>query len=307
MARMRHGTTNKSGAVLAGARQSRTMKKPKMNAYLAGATVRAVLTAGLVMLPALLIPATASEAEQLILLLALFAAGIVFSEYSSDYPGIIEFRFAAPFNRTRFMLLGLMVVSVSLLMRGAESAGWPGALVEAVAASCGQFLDFPFSPVSLLVVSLPASLPEAHLQAVHDGASLALVLGMATVIGFAMAIKLNFWPLGAGPFNVWINLPMFDPTAGNDVVSRLVRTARVNIALGVLLPFLLPGVVKASSLLVHPLTLESPIGFVWGIVLWAFVPVSLIMRGIAMIRVARMIRANRRLFVDGERNAFATA
>jgi len=113
--------------------------------------------------------------------------------------------------------------------------------------------------------------------------------------------------MGNGPFNVWINLPTFDPTAGNDVVLRLQRHARINIALGLVLPFLLPGAVIVSEVLVKPLTLLSPMGFVWGIVLWAYVPASLVMRGVAMARVARMIRASRRRFADSEGNAFATA
>ncbi len=305
--RMRPGFKNRQGSAPSGVGQSRAMSKPRPNANISGAMLRAMLAAVLVMLPALLVPQTATESAQLMVLLALFAAGIVFSEYSSEYPGIIEFRFAAPFNRSRFMLAGLMVVSLSLLMRAETVPGWPGARVEALAASCGQFLDFAFSPVRLLVAALPGDLPQMHLQLVHDGAALALSLGIATVLGFALAIRLKLWPLGSGPFNVWINLPTFDPTAGNDVVSRLIRTARINIALGLALPFLLPGVFMASSLLVQPLTLESPLGFVWGIVLWAIIPVSLLMRGIAMLRVARMIRANRRQFADSEGNALATA
>ncbi|MCC6002448.1 MAG: hypothetical protein JJU19_16555 [Pararhodobacter sp.] len=283
------------------------MNKPKVNAYFAGALARALLTAGLVMLPALIVPATPPELAQLMVLLALFAGGIVFAEYSSDYPGIIEFRFAAPFNRTRFMLIALMVLALSMLMRGDAVSGWHSTLVHTIAASCAQFLDFSFSPVRLLVAALPDNLSTAHLLAVHEAASLAIVLGVTTVMGFVLAIRLNLWPMGSGPFNVWINLPTFDPTAGNDVVHRLVRSARINIALGIVLPFLLPALVKASSLLVQPITLESPVGFVWGITLWAFVPVSLMMRGVAMIRVARMIRANRRLFADSEGNAFVTA
>ena len=62
-----------------------------------------------------------------------------------------------------------------------------------------------------------------------------------------------------------------------------------------------------SEILVKPLTLVSPMGFVWGIVLWAYVPANLVMRGVAMARVARMIRASRRRFADSEGNAFAAA
>ena len=284
-----------------------SMGEPKVKSHIPGAALRALLVALLVILPAVMLPGIPPETAQAMLLLALFAGGLIFAEYASAYPGLIEFRFAAPFNRTRFLLLALMAVLLALLLRQTGDAGAMPGLVQTLALSCAQLLDFAFSPVSLLAQALPQTLPEAHLDLVRQGAALALVLGLTTLLGFVVAIRLNVWPMGHGPFNVWINLPTFDPTAGSDVVLRLQRHARINIALGAVAPFLFPLLVKASGVLVQPLTLETPMGFVWGIVLWAFLPVSMVMRGVAMIRVARMIRANRRRFADSEGNAFATA
>lgn len=286
---------------------STSMGEPKVTLQFPGAALRAILVGGLVILPAVLAPVTTPETAQIVILLAIFAAGVIFAEYSSAYPGLIEFRFAAPFNRTRFMLLALLAMLMALLMRHQSDPGSISTLVQGLALACAPLFDFAFSPVQLLLRSLPGDLPESHAAMVQQGASLALVLGVTTVLGFVAAIRLNVWPMGSGPFNVWINLPTFDPTAGNDVVQRLLRQARINILLGFLLPFLLPGFVYASALLVQPLTLQSPMGFVWGIVLWVYLPVSLIMRGVAMARVARMIRANRRRFSDTEGNAFAVA
>ncbi|MCC5969470.1 MAG: hypothetical protein JJU15_05935 [Pararhodobacter sp.] len=272
-----------------------------------GAALRAFLVAVLVILPAVLVPGTTPEVAQIVILLAIFGAGVVFAEYSSAYPGLIEFRFAAPFNRTRFLMLALSATLIALLLRHPSDPGTLSSLAQGLALSCARLLDFGLSPVRFLELSLPENLPPEHLALVRQGASLALVLGATTVLGFVTAIRLNVWPMGSGPFNVWINLPTFDPTAGNDVVKRLLRHARINILLGVLLPFLLPGLIVASAHLVQPMTLQSPMGFVWGIVLWAYLPASLMMRGVAMIRVARMIRANRRRFADSEGNAFVTA
>ena len=95
-------------------------------------------------------------------------------------------------------------------------------------------------------------------------------------------------------FNVWVNLPLFDPTAGGDVLQRLRRDARFNIAFGFLLPFVIPAVVKATSDLIDPITLENPQTLIWTITAWAFLPASMIMRGIAMGRVADLIEAKRR-------------
>jgi hypothetical protein len=56
----------------------------------------------------------------------------------------------------------------------------------------------------------------------------------------------------------------------------------------------LPALLHVSNLLVQPMTLQAPLSFVWVIALWAFLPVSLIMRGAAMYRVSQLIRAQRR-------------
>ena len=79
------------------------------------------------------------------------------------------------------------------------------------------------------------------------------------------------------------------------MVDRLDRDARVNIALGFLLPFLIPAVVKAGTSGFEPLTLTSPQTLIWTMAAWAFLPASLFMRGIAMGRIADMIREKRRL------------
>jgi hypothetical protein len=272
-----------------------------------GAVWRGALVGLTVLLPALLVPATAPEVSQILLVLALFVGAVVFMEYASAYPALVEFRFAAPFNRTRFALLMLSVLMLSLLMRAQDLVGPLPELVAGLAARCGQLMDFPLSPVRLLQAALPATVAPEVGVLVRDGAAMTMVLALTTIAGFVTAIRMNVWPMGQGPFNVWINLPTFDPTAGNDVVLRLQRHARVNIALGILMPFLVPGVVVVSALMAQPVTFASPVSFVWGIALWAFVPAALVMRGVAMARVARMIRANRRRIATGDGATFATA
>ena len=66
-----------------------------------------------------------------------------------------------------------------------------------------------------------------------------------------------------GAFNVWVNLPAFDPTADGDGVDRLDRDARVNIALGFLLPFLILAVAQAGSNGFEPLSFTLPQTLIW--------------------------------------------
>jgi len=77
-------------------------------------------------------------------------------------------------------------------------------------------------------------------------------------------------------------------------VSRLQRDGRINVVLGVLLPFFTPAVVKATSDLVNPIMLDNPQTLIWTMSAWAFLPASMIMRGMAMLRVSDLIEEKRR-------------
>lgn len=89
-------------------------------------------------------------------------------------------------------------------------------------------------------------------------------------------------------------------------MQRLVRDARVNIALGFLLPFVIPVAVKAGAMVFEPVSFSSYHTLIWTTVAWAFLPASLFMRGIVMRRVADMI-AERRRRARGDNAAFAAA
>jgi hypothetical protein len=260
---------------------------------LPGALARGLAIAALVMLPALVMPGIPPETAHLVVLLALFAATVTAYEYASPYPGLLEFRVGAPYNRTRYLVVGLSGLLLALLQRhGTDPGPLTGAVAE-MAAVCGLLFAAAPSPVALLVAALPESVDAAQRALVRDGAALVLCLGAAVLLAFAIAIRLGAWPRGTRPFNVWVNLPTFEPTAGRDVVARLRRLSVLNLAAGLALPFLLPAVILASTILMQPVSLTSPLGYVWGIVLWAYIPVSLVMRGMAMRRVARLIEQRR--------------
>ena len=107
-------------------------------------------------------------------------------------------------------------------------------------------------------------------------------------------LRMKRWPKRNGTFNVWINLPTFDPTVGGDVVVRLNRDSQINLILGFLLPFVIPAVIKLISIFVSPVSLNDPQTLIWVITAWAFLPASLLMRGVALSRVAQMIHRQRK-------------
>ena len=262
--------------------------------------LRGFLVAMVFLSPALLLPKISQDVAQGVTFLALLAAFVVMTEYSASYPGLIEFRDAKPYNRARFILFCIIVLSVTFLQREIVLDTSSVGLITGVSVVLGNLYNFAFSPVTLLVASLPQGVSPEHLAVVSVSAALAYTLSLIGLAVFVVVLALGFWPRRSDIFNVWVNLPNFDPTKGVDVVQRLERDAQINVALGVILPFSLPALLHLSAFLVQPLTLETPLALVWGVSLWAFIPVNLVMRGVAMYRIAQLIRAQRRRVAEAQ-------
>lgn len=269
-----------------------------------GALVRAILVIVMIVTPSLLLPGTAREVMPVVTLVGLFAAGLTFFEYASTYPGLVEFRDAPPFNRIRFGSLFLTVFLLSEMVAGSFAPTAFTQAITAVGATVGHAIDFPYSPVRLVVLMLPEDADPRHVALVRDCAGLAYIISLLTLAIFVIFQRIRLWPTRNGGFNVWVNLPTFDPTAGGDVVERLERDARFNIALGFLLPFLTPAVIKSATSLFGTVSLDSPQTLIWTMAAWAFLPASLFMRGIAMGRIALLITEKRKLAAaKGDGNA----
>ena len=256
--------------------------------------MRGLFVALVIAIPALMLPEFATDNSQIVVLVALLAAFLTFVEYNSNAPSIVEFRDAPPFNRLRFIAIFATVLLLTIIAGGKSDPTALSNLLTAFGALVGSWFDFPFSPVRLVVLVLPQG---ASLQALHDvrtAAGLSYLISIIIVLTFFCLVRFGGWPVRYCAFNVWVNLPLFDPTTGGDVLLRLRRDARFNIVLGFLLPFLIPAVVKTMSDLINPVTLENPQTLIWTITAWAFLPASMMMRGIAMQRVASLIAQKRR-------------
>ena len=261
---------------------------------LAGAATRAVLVMIVIATPTILLTDVRPDSQQMVALVALFAGALTFVEYKAIYPGLFEFRDAPPFNRIRFLMLFATVFCLSAIERGRTDPSTMTELIHAVGALIGLSMDFPYSPVRLATLMMASGATEAQVAAVRTAAGMSYLISLVSLAVFAIQLRLGAWPRRDIPFNVWVNLPIFDPTSGGDVVARLTRDARVNIALGFLLPFLTPAVVGIASVGFQPLELTSSQTLIWTMTAWAFLPASLFMRGIAMGRVADMIADRRR-------------
>ncbi|MGB3408693.1 MAG: hypothetical protein WBA67_14505 [Jannaschia sp.] len=247
-------------------------------------------------MPSLLLPEGDSQFTDTVVLIAIFGALFVIVEYGAIYPGLIEFRDAPPFNRVRFAILFATLLLIGLACRGLDTPSTLTRLVQAVGLLLGQSMDFPLSPIRLLLWMTPEGTSLMQAQTLRFAAGLAYLVSLVGLTVFAIMIRLNNWPSPTGSFNVWINLPTFDPTAGADVVKRLKRDGAVNILLGILLPYLTPPVGYFIARSYGISMFESNLLLVWTIALWAFLPVSLFLRGIAMRRLALMISKKRRRY-----------
>lgn len=268
--------------------------------------MRALLVVILISTPALILPSVSNDAIQMVMLVAIFGAALTIFEYSSTYPGLVEFREAPPFNRIRFISLFVTVFLLSMIVRGRIEPTTTTELITAIGGLIAAAMDFPYSPVRLVVLMLPQGTTPDQVALIRTGAGISYLTSLISLAVFMIVLRLYNWPTKRGAFNVWINLPTFDPTAAGDVVARLERDARVNIGLGFLLPFVTPAVIKATSVLFGSVTLENPHTFIWIVAAWAFLPASLFMRGIAMGRIASMI-ADKRRRTAAENDTFVPA
>lgn len=259
-----------------------------------GAFVRALCVAFAVLYPTLVVASSTNQGSTAGVFLALIAGVLTFSEYVSLAPSFIEFRWAPPFNRVRFMTLFASVLFFCgiFLQTDYDSVLFDVSL--SVGTIFGHLADFVYSPVRLMTLMLPNEASPELIETVRVAAGFGLVLAALCVLVFAIFIYVLNWPLNSGTFNVWMNLPLFDPVQGKDILELMERDARVNLMLGALMPFMIPAVVKLATPLISAAVLQEPQALVWIMTAWVLIPTSLIMRGMAMMRVCQMIALKRR-------------
>ncbi|MGR3323664.1 MAG: hypothetical protein ACU0DK_17235 [Pseudooceanicola sp.] len=261
---------------------------------LTGAMLRALLVALAIVTPALLLPGTGTDSAQVVVLVAMIAALFIFLEYYSRYPTILEFRFAPPFNRLRYYAFFSCILLLTVDRAGPHLDTPVADLLMAIGGLLSRAIDFPFSPVRLVLLALPADTPAPLVDHVRNAAGISYFVAIGALLVFGYLVKVKGWPGRQGAFNVWLNLPLFDPTGGGDVLARLKRDSMINVVLGFLLPFLTPAAFKLGTLILGPVSITSPQTLIWTMTAWAILPATLIMRGIALSRIADMIEEKRR-------------
>lgn len=244
-------------------------------------------------MPAFLLPGASRAAQEISLILGAIAGAFTLFEYASSHPGLIDFRFAPPYNRIRFITFFALLASLVFLCRAETGADAFSADILAVADQAVAVTNVFLSPVRVAVEVIGAEESEAHRALLARAAAVSFVISFASFLFFAILLWLFRWPVGRDNFNLWVNLPTFEPSSGRDVERRLFRDGFANILVGLGLPFVIPVIASRAGGWFDPSVLQNHQPLIWGCAVWAFLPASLIIRGAALVKVGWLVKRAR--------------
>lgn len=258
-----------------------------------GALFRAVLVLAIVAAPAFLLPNVSTAAQEISLIVGAIAGAFTLFEYASSHPGLIDFRFAPPYNRMRYATFVVMVVSLIFLCRASAGNDPIGLRIIDLADQASVFVDVPLSPVRIAVALIGEGGSDEFQLLLLRASSVSFVIAFAAFLFFAIMLWVFRWPVNRDNFNLWINLPTFEPSSGRDVERRLYRDGVANILIGIGLPFMIPVIASRSGGWFDPSVLQNYQPLIWGCAIWAFLPASLIIRGSALIKLGWLVKRAR--------------
>lgn len=265
-----------------------------MLARLPGAIARALLVMIIIAAPAFLLPGVSQSAVEISLIIGMIAAAFTLFEYASSHPGLIDFRFAPPYNRIRYFTFATLVLLLIFFCRALTDMDAFSPDVLRLADRAADLLNVPLSPVNIAVDMLGSDGDEVFRSQIERAAALSYLVAFASLAFFALVLGLFKWPVSRHNFNLWVNLPTFEPSSGRDVERRLRRDGVINLLLGIGLPYLIPALVSRSGGWFDPSVLQNFQPLIWGCVIWAFLPASLMIRGAALLKVSVLVKRSRR-------------
>jgi len=256
-----------------------------------GAVFRALWVVVVATIPSLLLPSASQGAVEFALIIGAIIGMFTFFEYGSTTPGFVDFRYAPPYNRFRAFTIAMQVVVITLVCRAVELGLSDSILVEWT-RQAAQMLDFKYSPVSMAIDALLGDSRFSDTTAILLVYSItaSFVVGVGLTLAFALILWVFGWPRNRAEFNLWANLPTFQPSEEGSIPNRLRRDAWVNIILGVALIYALPLIPTYGFDWLTVDIFENNQVMVWAATLWVFIATSVIARASAMLKIARILR-----------------
>jgi len=250
-----------------------------------GAAVRAVFVAILVMLPAFLLSETSQSALEFTRILATIGAVFVIYEYGFPTPSVIEFRFAAPYNRIRFLLMLALTLAPAYLISNVLDGHVLTGIFASIAINGFASLDFAYSPVAIVADTLAGS-DWALREVVGQAITLNIVISLSCVLAFCGAIFSNLWRFGDDNFNMWLNMPTYKSYDMTSLHKRLVNSAFASMLVAFLIPLFGPVIADIGIVWISNDGILAPISIIWIIAFWTYLPAIYFMRAIALAKVA---------------------
>jgi hypothetical protein len=257
------------------------------SAHFPGAALRALLVAAVATAPSLLAePAPGAAGPELSFLVGAAAGLIVLFEYAARTPALVDFRFAPPLNRMRFGVFCLALAAAT------AAVAWPAA--EALGATLARAMTGALSPVDLAAWAVTRGSAPGPDPALRAAGALALTLAVAGLAASAAWIWFGPWPGDPERFNRWMNLPTFEPAEEADAPARLARHGRLAALTGLALPVALTGLGAAATRLFAADLFAAPLAQIWAAAIWAGLPACVLLRAVALLKLARMARREER-------------
>ncbi|WP_069298373.1 hypothetical protein [Neptunicoccus sediminis] len=244
----------------------------------------------MIVLPVIVLPELSPNSADLAILAAAIAAAFVIFEYGFTTPSLIEFRFAAPYNRFRFAILALLLTGIAFSFSEPVSSTGTSLAVSGFATKSAQLWNFAGSPLTFFE-ALTANMGATSQRLVTNAAALALSLTAITLLVSSVVIWNFSWPLHAENFNLWINMPNFDVAMDGETQGTLRQSGLVSLIFGLTLPYLIPQAAFAFVGPLQPINSGNSLLLLWMIVIWCFVPAVSILRAVALYKVANLLAA----------------
>lgn len=258
-----------------------------------GGLLRALIVLFVIVSPALLSPGVSSSAREVSAVIGVIAGLCVFFEYAARNPGLIDFRFAPPYNRARFAVFTAIIYLMIFFVRAQEGRDDFSGQILAASLNVGALLDVTLSPVRMAAQMLGDPTSPRLDEILRGAAALSFVTGLTGTIFFGVLFWITPWPGNRDTFNLWINLPTLETAYGAEVERRLFRLAAGMVLAGIGAPYALLTLGSRAVGLFDSMALLDTLPLVWAATLWAVLPMHLLLRGVAIAKIAWLIRRAR--------------
>ena len=222
-------------------------------------------------------------------LLAVSLSILILIEYASEYPSVVEFRYVPPYNRIRFIWLVCVIFFIGSLLSSSASETSGFIILKSLGELLANVLRSDLTHIGLIEYALPTHMAIEKLDVVQSSLALGLVGSLITVFLFYTVTRTSRWPFQDGRFNLWMNLPLLETSSPKHISHSLTRHGYLNIITGLCLLYIMTLVLFFGKSVGVNLLVINDVTLVWTLIAYCFLPLTALMRGIAMLRIVEVI------------------